>query len=443
MASTLHSPSQYKSPTGSLCRRCAQCSATGRKLLRCSGCRAVHYCNREHQTVHFILHKSVCKQIKKARAILAEEDRRVRNATPDFMTPANAFETHVGHFWGIFNTRGYMRARFELAWDHLLPLGTFDSVHEALEHLLDMLRLCRADNLGIRDIVPAIMLRLDRDQECYDFVKWWATCDPDGDYNWGDMTLPYLNISGADVLEDPGFLLGEFPNLNHIIAVLILNLKLLVDIRNLKITRKILLTRTRLPFELREAIELAVIRSPLSAKFQRESTVSLLKIESELVKKARKLGMAAVTINPYFILPSLLEPDNACNFIPEVTESGGCDEMAQAMQYSYATWWETEGILDLLNDARTCAARDAVDKIEDIMRSEKFKSRPGSDRTAEELLDDLSINRIWPYLYYAVQNASYLGPRSERPSERHTRESNEIWARAKAEGADFEALFGL
>lgn len=304
-----------------------------------------------------------------------------------------------------------------------------------------MLRLCRADNLGIRDIVPAIMLRLDRDQECYDFVKWWATCDPDGDYNWGDMTLPYLNISGANVLEDPGFLLGEFPNLNHIIAVLILNLKLLVDIRNLKITRKIL-TRTRLPFELWEAIELAVVRSPLSAKFQRESTVSLLKIESELVKKACKLGKAAVTINPYFVLPSLLEPDNACNFIPEVTESGGCDEMAQAMQYSYATWWETEGILDLLNDARTCAARDAVDRIEDIMRSEKFKSRPGSDRTAEELLDDLSINRVWPYLYYAVQNASYLGLRSERPSERHTREINEMWARAKAEGADFETLFG-
>jgi hypothetical protein len=31
------------------------------------------------------------------------------------MTPANAFETHVGRFWGLVGTRDYMRARFALA----------------------------------------------------------------------------------------------------------------------------------------------------------------------------------------------------------------------------------------------------------------------------------------------------------------------------------------
>jgi hypothetical protein len=47
----------------------------------------------------------------------------------------------------------------------------------------DMQRLRRSDNLGLRDMMPAIMLRLDLDQECYDFVKWWVTCDPDGNYD--------------------------------------------------------------------------------------------------------------------------------------------------------------------------------------------------------------------------------------------------------------------
>lgn len=53
---------------------------------------------------------------------------------------------------------------------------------------------------------------------------------------------------------------------------------------------------------------------------------------------------------------------------------------------------------------------------------------------------DVSVNRIWGYLDYAVENASYLGPWSERPSERHTREDRESWARAAAEDAELEDL---
>ncbi|KAI0394857.1 hypothetical protein F5Y17DRAFT_231022 [Xylariaceae sp. FL0594] len=191
------------------------------------------------------------------------------------MTPANAFETHVGRFWGIWETRPYMRARFALA-ENLLLLGTLDSVQEAHSHLRDMLRLCRGDNMGVRSLVPAVMLRLDLDQECYDFVKWWATCDPDGNYDWGDMSLPYLDLRNADVFEDPSFLLGRFPNLNHLVSVLLLKLKLLVDLINLKRTRKLLLGR-RLPPELRDEIESFVIRSPLSKRLQRETPESLSK----------------------------------------------------------------------------------------------------------------------------------------------------------------------
>jgi hypothetical protein len=33
------------------------------------------------------------------------------------------------------------------------------------------------------------------------------------------MTLPHLNIRGADVLEDPGFLLGEHLALNFVVAI--------------------------------------------------------------------------------------------------------------------------------------------------------------------------------------------------------------------------------
>ncbi len=133
-------------------------------------------------------------------------------------------------------------------------------------------------------------------------------------------------------------------------------------------------------------------------------------------------------------------PDEALSEKPESYTLGSWEEMALAMQNSYAAWWETEGVLDLLGDARACAARDLENEVEDMLKNETFRSKVGSRRTAEELLADISVNRVWRYLDYAVENASYLGPWSERPSERHTKKNRETSTMARAEDAAFEAL---
>ncbi|KAK4069517.1 uncharacterized protein Triagg1_6941 [Trichoderma aggressivum f. europaeum] len=411
MANSTPSASDYKGIVGPLRHRCSHCQTAGPKLLRCNGCLAVRYCSREHQAAHWPKHKSDCSKIKKARAKVAEEDLAIRNATENFMTPANAFETHVGHFWGMMNTRDYMRARMALALK-LVHQGTLGSVTEAYEHMRDMLRLNRSDNMGLRDM-------------------WWATCDPDGQYDWGDTTLPHLNLHGADVFEEPKLLIVEYSDLNPLVALMLLNLKLLVDIHNLQITRKIL-SRTRLPIELRDKIELAVIRSPLSTKLQKEAPESLLQTESTLIKHIRLLGATLVETNGQFMF-NLFDPDEALCSRPEAYSRGSWEETAFSIQHSYAAWWETEGVLALLKDARMCAARDSEDEIEDIMNARTFKSSSGPDRTAEELLEDVSVNRIWGYLDYAAENACYLGPWSERPSEQYTKASKESWARAEEE----------
>jgi hypothetical protein len=68
-------------------------------------------------------------------------------------------------------------------------------------------------------------------------------------------------------------------------------------------------------------------------------------------------------------------------------------------------------------------------------------SRKG--RTATQLLADVSVNRIWGYLNYAVENATYLGPWSERPSEKHTKENREFFERAlKEEEEELGAFYG-
>jgi hypothetical protein len=73
----------------------------------------------------------------------------------------DAFREHVGHFWGLLETRPYMRAREGLAH----TLWTLGRREEAAEHLREMLRLNPNDNQGLRYTLAAWLLNLDRDEE--------------------------------------------------------------------------------------------------------------------------------------------------------------------------------------------------------------------------------------------------------------------------------------
>ncbi|KAI1266495.1 hypothetical protein F5Y18DRAFT_444957 [Xylariaceae sp. FL1019] len=186
------------------CPTCFPRLGSQTRLLLCGGCKVVQYCGADHQKEHRPKHKAACASIMKTQAKLEREEATLRAHPGDMFLPTNVFENGVGSFWGLIDTRDYMRARFAAA-DALLQIDTTKSVEKALAHFQDMLRLCRSDNLGVRDIVPGLLLRLGRVQECYDFLKWWATIDDEhhynGRYDWGDASLPYLNIRGANVFE--------------------------------------------------------------------------------------------------------------------------------------------------------------------------------------------------------------------------------------------------
>ncbi len=70
-----------------------------------------------------------------------------------------AFQRDAGHFWGILETRPYMRARLGLAHS----LWTAGRRDEAVQHLQDMLRLNPNDNQGVRYTLAGFLLFLDRD----------------------------------------------------------------------------------------------------------------------------------------------------------------------------------------------------------------------------------------------------------------------------------------
>ncbi|KAK8017385.1 hypothetical protein PG993_013711 [Apiospora rasikravindrae] len=387
--------SAYDGPQGPLQHRCASCAATRPDLLRCTGCRVVRYCSRAHQAAHRAEHKSLCKKMAKLRAKLEHEDHAVRHATQDFMTPANAFETHAGHFWGLLHTRGYMRARFAVA-DEARLACTLDGLTEALEHFWDMLRLCRSDNMGIRDHVPSLLLRLDRDQECYDFVKWWETVGQEDDYDWSDTDLRFLDVRDADVMEEPKFLLHRFGNLGFLVSILLLKIKMLLDIRHIKVIRKVLIGR--LPIELWREVESSAVRSPFSARrFVGRPYGDLTKAEDTLLKQCRDIGHAVFEANEYFTGELLCLTDETMSYRPGAYSHGSCEQMVLVMHEVYPAWHETAGALELLQSAHACAVR----------------------AYRVELVKEVVIDKIWEFLHVAAQDGSYLGSANEKPSEKY------------------------
>ena len=78
-----------------------------------------------------------------------------------------AFKEDVGHFWGLLETRPYMRARAGLA-QCLWEVGQLE---EAVEHYWDLLRLNPMDNQGIRDLLMPYLIELGRDEEAEKLFK--------------------------------------------------------------------------------------------------------------------------------------------------------------------------------------------------------------------------------------------------------------------------------
>jgi tetratricopeptide (TPR) repeat protein len=126
------------------------------------------------------------------------------------------FKEDVGYFWGLLETRPYMRARAGLA-QGLWEAGQRE---EAVGHYLDLLRLNPNDNQGIRDLLMPCLIILGRDGDAEKLFK---------EYEGDDMAVwmysralldfrrygasPKADASLRDALDEnalvPSYLLGR------------------------------------------------------------------------------------------------------------------------------------------------------------------------------------------------------------------------------------------
>ncbi|KAJ5360108.1 hypothetical protein N7517_009299 [Penicillium concentricum] len=264
--------------------------------------------------------------------------------------PDDDFKYGIGRFWKILPTRPYMNARLDYR-AALTFVRHVESVHVQLDTLIEDLRLCRGDSIGSKDI----------DQECYDFLKWWATISNNPQYDWGDETLPYLDTKNANPLElidpflsetssEPFFMfLHHKPHLAHTVALTLVKVKLyfiLLATHGSNGAYEMATEKNRKIID--EMIEL---KNSTIAKNLHVANLTSLEAQPEIEKvkaQIRKFYEIVNKANPYF-WPELIDPDNTLNSAPSFSAPGSRQEMQAAIMQTWQAWNETFGAIHIIH----------------------------------------------------------------------------------------------
>lgn len=320
---------------------CSHCNVNSSsfKLSLCQACKIVHYCGLVHQLADKEHHLKVCNAIQKGQRVLDGEEKKLRLYPGDFMTPPNLFEGQAGRFGDRFETQDYMIARYALV-ETLLKVKTYAAVEAAHGHCIDMLRLCRSDYMGVRDKVPALKLRLGRDQECYDFCKWWAITENEDNYDWKKMSDTDFDVKNADVFEGPQKLfIKKSGGLNHLVAITLLKIKLLITVRALQNSSVI---GEKLPQEILDSVRDQIVSGSALAGnktivYAQDQTIPIMDLEIQV----DDLYEAVERINEHF-WRALLNPN-------ERTVSRSFEKQT-ALQQNCDAWIETPGAIDMIRE---------------------------------------------------------------------------------------------
>lgn len=287
---------------------CSACfkHGPGVNLRRCSRCHVVYYCSVSCQKADFLDHKDTCKAIKRLTEEVDEE--RVKLDEPLFgEPPLNYFEEHVGHFWGLVETRDYCRKRHELTrelYNLAYWLETVEAWERTLGHQLELLRLIRNDNIGVRSNVPFVLLYLNRDDDCMDFIRHWYR-----DYG-GEMDREEMPDSS------PGdWLYGRTPNA-RMIDIFALHPTIDPSYTGLEFLVALLIIKLRVvaAFEAREK-SFALFENTKMAKYLdsdsisavRTSLVGDLKVRAEQNRQIEHI-INLIQQSNQTMLPSLINP---------------------------------------------------------------------------------------------------------------------------------------
>lgn len=128
------------------------------------------------------------EEIESYRMIVAIAARRLGR---------EAFKESRGHFWGVTETRPYMRARIALA----TSLREVGRLEEAIDEFEAMLELNPADNQGLRyALLPCYLISNRLDGARALFARFADDTDFNAVFSWGRVLEQFLseNVKGAE-----------------------------------------------------------------------------------------------------------------------------------------------------------------------------------------------------------------------------------------------------
>jgi hypothetical protein len=238
-----------------------------------------------------------------------------------------------------------MQARYAFI-DALLKIHTQQAVETALAHSIDMTRLNGRDNQGLRNIAPSIILRPGKDQECYEFTKWWALTEQAGTYNRADPHQPFLNSHGQDSFElVVEFFKPDILNLAHLVALTLLKIRFVLDLKTL---HRAVGTGTR-PRVFTNIMQKD--REQLG-----DSASALLTISGWVEKVVENLFDAVNLLNRHY-WGALVQPGDLLTVKPNGYMLGSVQEMQLKLQECYNAWVETPGAIAVIGEMMESSRR--------------------------------------------------------------------------------------
>lgn len=127
---------------------------------------------------------------------------------------AKGFVEHEGHFWGVLETRPYMRALQGLAQ----CLGEAGRREEAAEHYHEMLRLNPSDNQGVRYGLATLLLDLEHDDDLRELLAQYVD---DGSAEWAYTKALVAFRGGGETAQANELLLQAVKVNKHVPAYLL------------------------------------------------------------------------------------------------------------------------------------------------------------------------------------------------------------------------------
>jgi hypothetical protein len=303
------------------------------KLLKCSQCHCIPYCSKRCQKSHWKEHKSACKAIYGAAAVLEKLAASLRSCK-DYDEclregPVNLFEAEVGKFWIILETREYIKARSELAqmvYELAFHEETLDLWEKARLHYQEILRLCANDNLGIRSRFVFLLIHMNLDDDAYCFAQYWTNFDSE---SYDDRFLRHKESKAGDWLypREDGCRYYDFFDETDEEAETI---------------------------ELAFLVAVCVIKLRIVAAYDEtlKHGIQSSTLQKERVKDNRRqiqVLLDQIHANNPSMLPAILNPEPfEKQGVPEYTQPGHASEAAMVLMDAYRAWVRIPGAEEII-----------------------------------------------------------------------------------------------